>query len=252
MRTALIERPVEPNVLDEYREYPVGRTGSGIPFVNIQDEFVSWLTFANSGMLSKGNLLCFDYAIRNLPAEGAMVEIGVCAGLSTNLLAYYRARHGVSGPFFNCDAWRFEGVVGQTLGKSGVRHDDYRAFVRESYLRNVRMFSGRDLPHTIELLSDDFFAAWGRREDRTDVFGRPAKLGGAISFCYIDGDHGYAQSRRDFENVDRHLAPGGFILFDDSADGTIFECGRVVAEVKAMPNYRVVVKNPNYLVQKIA
>jgi hypothetical protein len=106
----------------------VGRTGSGIPFVNIQDEFVSWLTFANSGMLSKGNLLCFDYAIRNLPAEGAMVEIGVCAGLSTNLLAYYRARHGVSGPFFNCDAWRFEGVVGQTLGKSGVRHDDYRAF----------------------------------------------------------------------------------------------------------------------------
>jgi hypothetical protein len=26
----------------------------------------------------------------------------------------------------------------------------------------------------------------------------------------------------------------------------------VVAEVKAMPNYRVVVKNPNYLVQKIA
>ena len=255
MRIALPERPSAPsapNALDHYRDFPVGRTGGGIPFVNIQDEFVSWLTFANSGMLSKGNLLCFDHAIRNLPVAGAMVEIGICAGLSTNLLAYYRARHGVTAPFFNCDAWLFEGVVGQTLGESAVRHADYRAFVRESYIRNVRMFSKNDLPHTIELLSDDFFAAWDRRDTRTDVFGRTTRLGGPIAFCYVDGDHAYAQSRRDFENVDRHLVPGGFILFDDSADGTIFECGRVVEEVKSMPNYRVVVKNPNYLVQKLA
>jgi len=239
------------SVLDQYHDFPVGRTASGLSFVNIQDEFVSWLSFANPGMLAKGNLLCFDYAIRNMPKTGAMVEIGVCAGLSTNLLAYYRAKHGVTNPFFNCDAWLFEGVVGDTLGQSSVRHDAYRAFVRESYLRNVQMFSPSDLPHTIELLSDDFFAAWERREKRLDLFGQQATLGGPISFCYIDGDHGYAQSRRDFENVDRHLLPGGFILFDDSADGTRFEVGRVVEEVKGMPNYRVVVKNPNYLVQKM-
>lgn len=242
----------ESDVLAEYRGFPSGRTGSGIPFVNIADEFIAWLSFANAGMLSKGNLLCFDYAIKHLPASGAMVEIGVCAGLSTNCLAYYRARHGLRVPFFNCDAWQFEGVVGQTLGKSNVRHADYRRFVRDSYIRNVRMFSARDLPHTIELLSDDFFAAWDAGEPRTDVFGRPSTLGGPIAFCYIDGDHSYQQSLRDFENVDRHLVPGGFILFDDSADGTMFEVGRVVDEVKRRGDYRVVVKNPNYLVQKIA
>jgi len=84
----------------------------------------------------------------------------------------------------------------------------------------VKMFSGNDLPHTIELLSDPFFAAWDRRDARIDVFGRTTRLGGPIAFCYIDGDHAYAQSRRDFENVDRHLVPGGFILFDDSAGNT--------------------------------
>ena len=148
--------------------------------------------------------------------------------------------------------WQFEGVVGQTLGESRVRHADYRRFVRESYLRNVRMFSGRDLPHTIELLSDDFFAAWDARELRTDVFDRPSTLGGPIGFCYIDGDHSYVQAKRDFENADRHLLPGGLILFDDSSDGTKFEVGRLIDEVKRREDYRVVVKNPNYLVQKIA
>jgi hypothetical protein len=252
LRTAVIAAPIEvTDVLDAYRDFPTGRTGSGLSFVNIQDEFVSWLTFANAGMLSRGNLLCFDYAIRNLPDEGAMVEIGVCAGLSTNLLSYYRRRHGVARAFFNCDAWLFEGVVGETLGASDVRHADYRRFLRDSYLRNVRMFSPGDLPHTVEALSDGFFTAWEGRERRTDLFGREVQLGGPIGFAYIDGDHSYAQSRRDFENVDRHLVPGGFILFDDSADGTKFEVGRLVQEVKGRGDYRVVVKNPNYLVQKV-
>ena len=260
MRTANATALMEPaedttttsSVLDAYRDFPIARTASGIQFVNIADEFIAWLSFANAGMLSKGNLLCFDHAIKNMPRGGAMVEIGVCAGLSTNCLAYYRARHGVTSPFFNCDAWQFEGVVGETLGQSSVRHADYQRFVRESYIRNVRMFSGRDLPHTIELLSDHFFRAWERNELRTDVFGRPSTLGGPIGFCYIDGDHSYKQSKRDFENADRHLLPGGFILFDDSADGTKFEVGRLIEEVKRRDDYRVVVKNPNYLVQKLA
>lgn len=240
-------------VLDDYRDFPVARTASGLAYVNIQDEFVAWLCFANAGMLSKGNLLCFDYALRNLPSDNPMVEIGVCAGLSTNVLTHYRRKHAVRAPFFNCDRWVFEGArPGQPLGDSPVTHDEYRAFVRESYLRNVRAFSKDDLPHTIEVFSDEFFAAWGSRERCTDLFGNSCEPGGPISFCYIDGDHSYAQARRDFENADRFLEIGGFILFDDSADGSTFEVARVVEEVKRLPHYRVVVKNPNYLVQKVS
>ena len=105
--------------------------------------------------------------------------------------------------------------------------------------------------HTVELTSDEFFAAWAAGRSTRDVFGRPTALGGPIAFAYVDGNHAYEFARRDFENVDRFLQVGGFVLFDDSADGSHWEVTRVVAEVKRMANYRVVAKNPNYLFQRV-
>jgi len=233
-----------------YQSYPTCRTAGGLSYVNIADEYVEWLAFANAGMLNRGNLVAFDHALRNLPPAGAMLEIGAFAGLSTNLLGYYRKKHRITRPFFNCDRWQFEGAAG-SVGGTGLSHADYRAFVRESYVRNVRMFSGQDLPQTIELLSDEFFEAWENRISVDDVFGRRATLGGPLAFCYIDGNHSYEFARRDFVNTDRCLEPGGFILFDDSADGTKFEVGAVVQEISRRTDYRVVLKNPNYLFQKI-
>lgn len=255
---SLIESPALlpelPPVAKLYKDQPTARTGSGIPFVNIADSYVSWVTYVNGGMLNKGNLLCFDYAMRHLAASGTtspMVEIGIFAGLSTNLLAYYRRRHGVAVPFFNCDGWCYDGGDG-LIGDSDITRTDYRAFVKASYLRNVEFFSPGDRPHTIEALSDAFFAQWDAGRTTTDVFGRRCTLGGPVSFCYVDGDHSYEVSRRDFANTDRHLEVGGMILFDDSADGTTFECGRLMHEILEMPSYRLVVKNPNYLFQKVA
>jgi predicted O-methyltransferase YrrM len=239
------------NVIDElYRDFPVARTAGGTPYVNIADEYVAWLSFANAGMLNKGNLLALDYATRNLPSTNPIIEIGAFCGLSTNLIGYYLKKHGASNTLFNCDAWQFEGAGGP-VGDSDLHHDEYRDFVRASYKYNVRTFSRGRMPHTIELLSDDFFAAWAKRETRRDVFGRSATLGGPISFAFIDGNHSYDFAKKDFENVDRFLEPGGFILFDDSADGSHWEVTRVIAEIKERSDYRVVVKNPNYLVQKV-
>ena len=201
-------------------------------------------------MLNKGNLLCFDYAIRNLPSKNPIVEIGSFCGLSTNLLSHFQRKHGAENQIFNCDRWDFEGADGNVVDSS-IPHSEFGTFVRDSYIRNVKMFSHRRLPYTIEMLSDDFFAAWKSNAKTTDVFGRSTKLGGPISFCYIDGNHEYDFARRDFENTDRFLEPGGFVLFDDSADGSKWEVCRVIEEVKQMPNYRVVIKNPNYLFQKI-
>jgi hypothetical protein len=75
-------------------------------------------------------------------------------------------------------------------------------------------------------------------------------FGGPIAFAYIDGNHAYDFARRDFENTDRFLVPGGFILFDDSADGSEFEVTRVVQEVLNSDAYEIVAKNPNYLLRK--
>ena len=74
-----------------------------------------WVTYVNGGML------CFDYAMRSLAASGTtspMVKIRIFAGLSTNLLTYYRRRHGVTVPFFNCDGWCYDGGNG-LIGRFG-------------------------------------------------------------------------------------------------------------------------------------
>lgn len=245
--------PSEQSVAELYRDFPVARTSGGTPFINIIDDYVAYLSFANAGMLNKGNLLCFDYVMSHLPSNNPMVEIGVFAGLSTNLIAYYKRKHGVTNRLFNCDRWQFEGAEdGGPIADSHVTHEEYRSFVRDTYLRNVRQFSKDDLPATVELLSHEFFAAWEERRWITDLFGRPAQLGGFISFCFIDGDHHYEAAKRDFQNADRFLEPGGFILFDDSADGSAWEVTRVIDEVKRRPNYQVITRNPNYLVQKTA
>ncbi len=241
----------EPSVEELYKDFPVARTAGGTRYINIADEYVAWLTFANAGMLNKGNLLAFDYVAGNLPSANPAIEIGAFCGLSTNLISYYFKKHGATNQLFNCDKWEFEGVEGPMVGDSDVSHAEYREFIRASYKYNIRTFSKGRFPHTIELLSDEFFEAWNAGQSIRDAFGKPAKLGGPISFAYIDGNHAYESARRDFENVDRHLEPGGFILFDDSADGSHWEVTRVVAEVKQLPNYRVVVKNPNYLFQRI-
>jgi len=241
---------VDQSIAELYKDFPLGRTGSGIEFINLMDDYLAYLSFANAGMLNKGNLLCFDYALRNLPSKNPIIEIGSFCGLSTNIIAYFKQKHGVENPLFNCDKWEFEGAAGN-VGDSLISHADYRTFVKESFIRNVKMFSRGSLPHTIELLSEEFFTIWGQGRFTTDVFGRNTRLGGPISFCYIDGNHNYESAKRDFVNTDRFLESGGFVLFDDSADGSHWEVCRVIEEVKRMENYKMVVKNPNYLFQKV-
>jgi len=218
------------------------------PVVDISNEYTEALVGANAGWLERGNLYCLDYAVRNLPDDSPMVEIGSFCGLSTNLLAYYKGVHAAKNKLFNCDKWQW-GNTGR-VGDSPFTYGEYLAFVRETYMHNVRMFSRADLPHTIEQFSADFFGMWRRGEEATDVFGRAVRLGGPISFCFIDGNHAYEYARRDFEDADEFLVRGGFILFDDSADGTQWDVARVRDEVIASGRYEVAAKNPNYLFRK--
>jgi hypothetical protein len=71
------------------------------------------------------------------------------------------------------------------------------------------------------------------------------------TFAHIDGTHNYEQSMRDFLNVDRHLEQGGFIVFDDSADGSQWESNRTAREAAALPLYELIAKNPNYCLRKV-
>lgn len=219
--------------------------------IDISDDYIEWLCFANPGMLNRGNLYSFNYAIEHLPSDSPILEIGSFCGLSTNIINYYLGKNNKKNKLFTCDKWIFEGAEhGGFLAGSNINHADYREFVKNTYKRNVSFFSKNNLPFTIESFSNEFFERWGRREIAQDVFDREIKLGGSISFCYIDGNHSYEFVKNDFINTDRFLEPGGFILFDDSSDRQRLGSSRFMKELMANDKYELVIKNPNYLFRK--
>jgi hypothetical protein len=221
------------------------------PYKRLADEsFFQALYIANPGMVEPGNLYCFDYAIRNLPTNDPILEIGAFCGLSTNLITFLKHRHHKKNILFSCDKWEFEDSYRDITSLDTVDYDAYQAFVRESFLRNIKFFSQHDLPHAMEMFSDDFFAHWQRGDVQHDMLGRAVTLGGPLSFCFIDGNHTYEYAKRDFENTDQCLVKGGFILFDDSADYETFGSAELMKELKRRSDYEVVLKNPNYLFRK--
>jgi hypothetical protein len=214
-------------------------------------ELLEWMRFINPGMLVRGNVELFSYCLERLPSNAPLVEIGSFAGLSLNHLIYFLRRTGRANPIFSVDEWKFENShPDQSIKGSQITFDAYRNHVIETFRRNVLLFSSDRLPHHIELSSDAFFAAWHSRETRQDYFGNAARLGGPISFAYIDGNHTYQQSKRDFENVDCYLEVGGFIVFDDSADYSGWGSARTAQEASTWKNYELVAKNPNYCLRK--
>jgi hypothetical protein len=229
---------------------------AGIEYVNtktIYDEYINWLTFVNAGMLSKGNIYSIRFALERLPSESPVLEIGSFCGLSTNVMSYLLSVQGKKNRIISCDKWLFEGSEnGGNLGDSQISHYQYREFVKSTFMGNVEFFSQNNKPYTIERTSDEFFTLWEKGEKTYDIFGREISLGGKISFCYIDGNHTYEFAKRDFENVDKYLELGGFVLFDDSSDMDLFGLTRLMREIKRNYNYKLVMKNPNYLFKKIA
>jgi len=215
--------------------------------IDISDHYTEHLTYAIAGMLTRGNLWCFDHALRNLPSDAPIVEVGSFCGLSTNVLAYYKRKIGLKHKLITCDCWSFDAAM---KGDVPVTRDDYARFVKESFMRSVQAFSSFDMPQPVEMTSDDFFQAWREGRTVTDVFGKEVRLGGPISFCYIDGNHSYEVGRRDWVNADEFLEPGGFVLFDDTWDGCGWGVSDAMPEVEASPKYELIAKNPNYFFRK--
>jgi hypothetical protein len=216
------------------------------------NEFLSWANFAVPGMLEPRNVDAMEYALANMPPGKPILEIGSFCGLSTVVLSYLLEKQSRTTPMFTCDKWEFEGqYLGASLGDSPcVTHDGYRNYVKETFLRSMQTFAPNSLPYTIECFSDEFFRRWFANEKTTDVFDRPVTLGGEISFCYIDGNHTYEFARRDFENTDRVLVAGGFVLFDDSADDSEWEVNQLTREIASGQDYELISRNPNYLFRK--
>ncbi len=219
----------------------------------ISDKYLTWLGYANAGMLHKGNPYPMKYAIENLPSTNPILEIGSFCGLSINVINYLLQTNNKTNKVFSCDRWVFDGnEVDGKIGNGHISYQQYGEFAKSSFIRNVEFFSSHRKPYTIESFSDEFFTLWEKAETVNDVFGRSVRLGGKFSFCYIDGNHTYPFAKRDFENADRFLETGGYILFDDSSDVDPYGLTQLMKEIKQKKTYQLIMKNPNYLFKKIA
>jgi hypothetical protein len=226
----------------------LSRTGN---FSAPDDEFLKWLRFINSGMLHQGNVAVFAHCIDHIESDAPFVEIGSFAGLSLNHIIYFLSKAKKTNLVFSVDKWHFEHAdFSSNVFGSTIQFAAYRDHVVETFRKNVEFFSADRLPHHIQTDSDGFFAAWRSRQAKTDFFGRTVTLGGPIAFAYIDGDHTYKQTLKDFENADEFLVPGGFILFDDSEEGGLFGSTGAAKLAASKSNYRLVGRNPNYTIQK--
>lgn len=224
------------------------------PYKRPASEFYDALYIAANGatLFVPENIYCIDLAIKNLPSDDPVIEIGSFTGMSTCMLIHYLAKHGRDNLLFNADRWDFEErEKNYYVRVLGVSPEGMKTYIRDSFIRNLRMFCGNRLPHTIEMFSDDFFECW--QADRTvqDIWGRPVRTGGPVSFAYLDGNHQYAFVKRDFEHVDKYLVKGGFVFFDDSDRMIKTGVHEFVKELLNSKDYEVVARNPNYLFRKV-
>lgn len=220
--------------------------------IKLSDEYIERLLLVNPGMLHPGNLYCFNYAIRHLKSTKPIIEVGAFCGLSTNIMNYYLQKANKKNVIFSCDPWKYKFVRIKLLNKFSASESEFDNFVKESFTRSTNLFSKPRHLHAFQILSNDFFRLWYKNDILKDIKGKSIKLGGEISFCYIDGDHSYKQTKNDFENVDKFLEKGGFVFFDDTASYAGFECANLMSEILKNKKYKLIINNPNYLFQKIA
>lgn len=226
-----------------------------------KDDFLKRLSSSviGEGMLNEGNIYLIDYAIKNMPKKGYVLEIGSYAGLSTNLILHFLNKHKRTNTMMGCDAWVYEGFNDKTGkinnyidGRMDIDRSVYTNYIKNAFINATKLFHSDRLPFTCHLKSDDFFERWNENKSLQDVFGRSFNPKGGIAFSYIDGDHSYKQTKRDFENISEKLQIGGYILFDDSAKHLKYGSAKFIQEIKKNPKFKIVDSNPNFLVKKIA
>lgn len=221
---------------------------------HVRDEVVEWIQLSTAGLLAPGVEEQFDEVLENLNSDSPILEIGSLAGQSTNVLTHLLRSRQMPNLVFNTDPWDFERSADESVigGSEALTPDKLSAHVRQQYEDNVRLFSGDRLPHTVQMYSDDFFESWSASSEVVDVFGRDVRLGGPISFGFIDGNHTYDFARRDFENLDKFLEVGGFVLFDDSAEWLPFGSARFMEDMRSNGRYELVSRRPNHLYKKLS
>lgn len=218
----------------------------------IEDNYFRFAEYVCAGgMLEKGNIYVWDYVIKKLKKNANILEIGSFAGLSTVIINYLNKKYEKDLNIYTVDYWKLDDD--DKIFYDGKKtFKQYNEFVKQTYINNLNFFHPDNLPFSVHDSSQSFFNNLQKQETIEDIFDKNFKYPKSFDFCFIDGDHSYSGVKTDFENVNKFTKKGAYILFDDSADGNGFDgINKFVNKLLKEKNYKLIMKNPNYLFQKI-
>jgi len=164
------------------------------------------------GMTDGDKIDALFEVMRRAPA-GDIVEIGSWWGRSAALLVLLAQRHGL-GPVLCVDPWRAENLPQgvEVLDAASARMDVDEAL--RIFQINLSPLAGGRLNYIRKPAAEAAKAYGPGLAVETEVFGRTG-YGGRISVLHIDGNHAYENVLADSEAWTPHVAPGGWIVFDD-------------------------------------
>ena len=227
-----------------------------------KDIAIEWINYSHAspenGMPYKNQFL-FKEAMEILTKNkltDPIVEIGTFCGRSTTSIMYMMDKFGLVNKIITTDPFKFS-VNDKALLGLGKKMDDYELYIKNQFITNMKFWNKKFDLFSFDLDSDSFFNSWELKENKRCLFNNYINLGGPVSFCFIDGDHSYAQAYKDFINVDKYLINSGVIIFDDSGkyhSDAIGDNGvyKVVHDLIKTGRYKVLYENPNIMVQKIS
>ena len=164
------------------------------------------------GMCSEAKMQAVIEVLRHAP-DGDIVEIGSWWGRSAALMVWLAHRYDV-GKVLCIDPWSDDAMIqgDDLLDSTSVDLDTEEAL--RMFEINLAPLAGGRLNY-LRSRAEDAIAGYGPGLTvRTEAFGE-TRYEGVISVLHIDGNHAEPQVASDTKLWTPHVAPGGWIIFDD-------------------------------------
>ena len=164
------------------------------------------------GMSDNDKIAAVIEVMRHVPA-GDIVEIGSWWGRSAALFTLLSHHHG-QGPVLCVDPWRLDALPQgvDVLDRASAAMDLDEAL--RIFEINLAPIAGGRVNY-LRATSAEAVGRYGPGMTvETEAFGRTAYTG-AIALLHIDGNHSFDRVHEDCALWTPHMAPGGWVVFDD-------------------------------------
>lgn len=158
-------------------------------------------TYKIKGIISPEELKFLkDVTSRVTDKTKAVVNVGVYYGASSAALLLGMQEHGITGPLFCIDVFRYHNAGAPKMKPFRERTDvPWSTLFIEQAIKNITPFSNTKNVRYVEGFSDDF----------------PLTMVKGISLVFIDADHTTHGCLLDALKYSQKVIGGGFMLFHD-------------------------------------